>query len=51
MNLPAFMVPSWTRKRISPRGEIADTMLIDFLSPVFTTTGVCPTGPHVVPAW
>ena len=32
-----------------PAREIADTMLIDFLSPVFTTTGVCPTRPHVVP--
>jgi hypothetical protein len=52
MNRPAFMRTSCIRKRSSPLGEIAETMLTVLRSPVVTTTGVCPgrrpRGPSVV---
>ena len=34
----------------APPGETAEIMLTDLRSPVTSTTGVCPTGAHVVPA-
>ena len=40
MNRPPFMRPSCTRKRSSPFGEIAETILIALRSPVLVTTGV-----------
>ena len=35
----------------APLGETAEIMLTEERSPVTSTTGVCPTGAQVVPAW
>src|SRR5689334_7385674 len=50
-NTVASQVPKNTSKCSVPPGETAEIILTDLRSPVTATTGVCPTGAHVVPAW
>ena len=51
MNRSAFIDPSWTWKLNSPRCPIAETILTAWRTAEAVTTGVWPTGAHVVPAW
>src|SRR6266536_1515507 len=44
-----FMVPSKVIQNIAPRTLMADAMPIDSCFPRFLTTGVWPTGDHVLP--
>ena len=46
-----FMVPSQVIQNIAPRMLMADAMPIDSCFPRFLTTGVWPTGDHVLPEW
>jgi hypothetical protein len=46
-----FIVPSKVIQNIAPRMLIADAMPIDSCFPRFLTTGVWPTGDHVLPEW
>jgi len=47
----AVTVPSCTMNRRAPWADTAETMFTEYRAPVLRTTGVCPTGAHVVPEW
>jgi len=49
-NTVPLQLPKNTSNLSAPPGETAEIMLTDVRSPVTSTTGVCPTGAHVVPA-
>ena len=51
MKLAAVVVPSNTANRSAPLAVTAETMFTENLAPVTSTTGVCPAGAQVVPAW